>query len=109
MVSHPNVAFSVGILAQFMKNLGQIHWKALKWIITYLKTMKNLWLMVGRKDSGMMQGYCDADWASQAHWHLISGYSFHLGKGAVTWSLKKQHIVTLFSTEAEYMGQNHAA
>jgi len=32
-----------------------------------------------------------------------------MGQGAVTWSLKKQHIVVLSSTRAEYIGQTHAA
>jgi hypothetical protein len=53
-------------------------------------------------------GYCDADWASQPGRHSISGYSFHLGVGAITWSSKKQNLVALSSTEAEYIAQNHA-
>jgi len=32
-----------------------------------------------------------------------------LGQGAITWSSKKQHIIALLSTEAEYIAQMHAA
>ena len=32
-----------------------------------------------------------------------------MGAGAVTWSSKKQYIVALLSTEAEYIAQTHAA
>ena len=57
----------------------------------------------------MMEGFCDADWASNKHWHSISGYSFHFGCGAISWSSKKQYIIALSSTEAEYIAQTHAA
>ena len=33
---------------------------------------------------------------------------FHMGTGAVTWSLKKQYIIVLSSTEVEYITQTHA-
>ena len=71
--------------------------------------MKNYWLTFGGKEKGKIQGFCDADWASQQHRHSISGFSFHFGQGAVSWSSKKQAVVALSSTEAEYIAQTHAA
>jgi hypothetical protein len=41
--------------------------------------------------------------------HSISGYAFYIGNGAVSWSSKKQPIVTLSSTESEYVALTHAA
>ena len=32
-----------------------------------------------------------------------------MGKGAVSWSLKKQYIIALSCTEAKYIAQTHAA
>ena len=49
------------------------------------------------------------DWASQKDRHLISGYVFFLGRGAITWSSKKQYIIVLSSTESKYIVQTHAA
>jgi hypothetical protein len=41
--------------------------------------------------------------------HSISGYCFHIGQGAVTWSSKRQSIVALLMTESEYIAGVHAA
>ena len=51
----------------------------------------------------------DADWAGQKDRHLILGYTFYFGQGAVSWSSKRQHIIALSSTESEYIAQMHAA
>ena len=48
-------------------------------------------------------------WASQKDQHSTSGYFFHLGQEAITWSSKKQHIITLSSKEAEYIALTHVA
>ena len=49
------------------------------------------------------------DWGGQKHHHSISGYSFHIRAGAILWSSKKQHVVALSSTKAEYIVQTHVA
>jgi len=109
VVSRPDIAFAVGTLSQFIQNPGHVHWEGVKRVIIYLGNTKDKWLTFGGKTETGIQGYCDADWASQKHRHSISGYSFHFGVGAVTWSSKKQHIIALSSTEAEYIAQTHAA
>ena len=109
VVSRPDTAYAVGILSQFMQNPGLAHWEGLKRVISYLGSTKDLWLTFGGNKHTLLEGYCDADWASQEGRHSISGFSFHYGQGAVSWSSKKQSIVALSSTEAEYVAQTHAA
>ena len=109
VVSQPNTAYAIGILSQSMQNPGQAYWEALKRVIRYLGATKDLWLTLGGTKEKGQEGYCDADWASQEHQHSISGYSFHFSVGAVSWSSKKQNLVALSSTEAEYIAQTHAA
>src|SRR5277367_2701159 len=109
VVSRPDTAYAVGVLSQYMQNPGQAHWEGVKRVISYLGTMKDLWLTFGGNTQTLLQGYCDADWASNEGRHSISGFLFHFGVGAISWSSKKQSIVTLSSTEAEYVAQTHAA
>ena len=109
VVSRPDAAYAVSILSQFIQNLGPAHWEGVKRVINYLGSTKDLWLTFGGGREGAVKGFCDADWASQKHRHSISGFSFHYGAGAVSWSSKKQPVVSLSSTEAEYVAQTHAA
>jgi len=76
-------------------------------VVWYLKTMHNLELTYNMSEATIV-GYTDADHASQLHWHSISGYTFCIGGGAVSWSSKKQPIVTLSTTEAKYVVAMHA-
>ena len=99
--------FTIGILSQFLQNPGQAHWAGVKQVISYLGSTKNLWLTFVGHGNTILEGVCDADWAGQLHMHLISGYLFHMGVGVITWSLKKQYIIALLSTEAEYIVQAH--
>ena len=109
VISHPDTVYAVGILPQFMQNPGPAHWEVVKWVISYLGHTKDLWLTFGRKGGLQLEGYCDADWASQLHHCSMSGFSFHYGQGAISWSLKKQAIITLSSTEAKYVAETHAS
>jgi hypothetical protein len=109
VVSRPDAAYAVGVLSQFIQNPGQAHWEGVKRVISYLGSTKSLWLTFGGRKEALIEGFCDADWASQSHRHSISGFSFHYGCGAVSWSSKKQNVIALSSTEAEYVAQTHAA
>ena len=96
-------------LSQFIQNPRPTHWEALKHVIVFLRSTKDLWLTFGRRSKPAAEGFCSADWGGQKHHHSISSYSFHMGAGAISWSLKKQHVVALSSTKAEYIVQTHMA
>ena len=109
VVSCPDTAYAVGILSQYIQNPGPAHWEALKWVMSYLVSTKDLWLTFGRKNGALVEGYCGVDWASQEGHHLILGLSFYYRQGTVFWSLTKQSIIALSSTKAEYITETHAA
>ena len=50
-----------------------------------------------------MAGYFDSDWAGNPDDRKsTSQYAFNIGSRVISWSSKKQPVVSLSSTEAEY-------
>ena len=45
VIAHPDVAYVVGILSQFIQNPRTVHWEGVKQVINYLGTMRELWLL----------------------------------------------------------------
>ncbi len=108
VATRPDISFAVSTLSQFLENPGEAHWEAVKRIFRYLSGTRGLALTYGR-DSHDLLGYTDADGASQDHRRAISGYLFLIDGGAISWSSRKQELVTLSTAEAEYVAATHAA
>ncbi|KAF5471906.1 hypothetical protein F2P56_008669 [Juglans regia] len=101
-ISHPDIAYAVNQLCQFMHNPREPHWTAVKRVLRYLK---------GTIDYGLyfspvainLQAYCDSDWAGNPDdRRSTTGYGIFLGQNLIAWTAKKQPIVSKSSTEAEY-------
>ena len=54
-------------------------------------------------------GYADADGSMNKDQQAISGYTFMVNGGAVSWSAKWQELISLSTTESEYVAVTHAA
>jgi hypothetical protein len=50
----------------------------------------------------------DMDGVAQEHWHVISGHTFILDTGVVSWSSQKQELATLSTTKVKYIATTHA-
>jgi hypothetical protein len=108
--SRPDLANAVGVLAQFASNPGPEHWKALKHVFAYLKGTVDYKLTYkpSQKHVMTLRGYVDADYAGCLDTRRsTSGYAFFLGDCLVCWSSKKQSVVALSTTEAEYIAGVH--
>jgi hypothetical protein len=108
IATRPDISFAVSCLSQFLENPGEAHWQAVKRVFRYLAGMRDQALTYGTEQRDL-HGYTDADGASQEHRHAISGYVFIIDSGAVSWSSRKQELVTLSTAEAEYVAATHAA
>ncbi|KAJ3557079.1 hypothetical protein NM688_g1666 [Phlebia brevispora] len=74
----------------------------------YLNGTKHYSLQLGGDRAGTLIGYCDSDGMSMDDQHPIAAYVFIIG-GAISWLSKRQDIVCLSTTEAEYVALSHAA
>ena len=102
----PDITFAVSTLSQFLDNPGEAHWEAVKRVYRYLSRTCDLVLTYGG-DKHELQGHTDADGASQEHRRMISRYCYSIDRGMVSWSSKKQELVTLSTVEVEYVAATH--
>ena len=107
VVSQPDASYAVSFLSQFIQNPGQAHWET--HIIVFLGCTNDLWLTFGVCTTILVERYCNADWQARNTGIPSWGYSFHLRNGAMPWSLKKQYLIALLSSEAKYITQTHVA
>ncbi|CDO68674.1 hypothetical protein BN946_scf184652.g1 [Trametes cinnabarina] len=106
--TQPDIVFAVSTLAQFAQNPGQPHWDAVKRVFRYLLGTRTLSRVYGG-EKRELEGFVDADGATQEHRRAITGYVFLVDGGAVSWASKKQELVTLSTAESEYVATTHAA
>jgi len=82
-----------------------------KRILRYLKGNITLGILYEKeKMNYRLEGWTDSDYAGDLDDRKsTSGYVFKLGTGALSWSSKKQPIVTLYTTEAEFVAASSCA
>jgi hypothetical protein len=106
LATRPDMTFSVCLAARYMERPTEMHVAAVKRVLRYLKGTLNLGILYKcRADNElMMQGWTDSDYAGDHDDRKsTSGYIFTMGSSAISWSSKKQPIVTLSTTEAEFV------
>lgn len=110
-ISRPDIAFAVNIVSKFVNNYNQEHWQAVKRIFAYLKgTVDYKIQYISCGEECELTGFSDADFANDVETRRsITGYIFFLAGGPITWSSKRQKLVTLSTTESEYVAASAAA
>jgi hypothetical protein len=101
--TRPDIAASVSILSQKIKQPTETDWNEAKRIVRYLKGTKEFKLKLTSNTEGL-EAYTDADWAedrtdSKSH----SGFVFLYNGSAIAWACRKQTCTAWSSCEAEYI------
>ena len=103
VATRPDIANTVAKLAQFCNSPKEIHWKAAKRVLRYLRGTVNIGLTYEQTKKSII-GYSDSDWGGCViDRRSFSGYVYLMGEAAISWKSQKQQTVALSSTEAEYV------
>ncbi|KAL4017383.1 hypothetical protein IC575_020935 [Cucumis melo] len=102
--TRPNILFAVSMLSRFMTNPKRSHWEAGKRVLRYIIGTINFGIYYKKVSESVLFGFCDSDKGGNVDDHKsTSGYVFSMGSGVFSWTSKKQSVVALSTTEAEYI------
>ncbi|XP_062075014.1 uncharacterized mitochondrial protein AtMg00810-like [Humulus lupulus] len=108
--TRPDLSFTVNKLSQFLQAPTAAHWNAMKRVLKYLKGLMYHGLHIKYTHRLNIVGFSDADWACCPDDRTsVAGYYVYLGDTLVSWSSKKQAVVSRSSTESEYRALAHVA
>ena len=96
----------MGVLSRFTSNPGDRHWTAVKHLFRYLQGSLDYKLTYSPDPSSrsLFTTYSDADHGGCKDSGRSTGaYVVKVGTGAVSWMSKLQTVVSLSTTEAEYI------
>lgn len=109
-VSRPDLMFVVCLISRYMADPKEEHMIIAKRILRYLRGTMEFGVFYKRNTEVNLLGYTDSDYARDVDdRRSTSGYVFLLNGTAICWSSRKQDIVTLSSTEAEYVAATACA
>ena len=101
--TRPDISTSVSIVSRFLDKPKRIHCDMVRRILYYLRYRPELQLCYTNHSSTQINAFSDASWANAENYASISGHVILIGKNPVSCSSKKQPVVALSSTEAEYI------
>jgi hypothetical protein len=101
--TRPDIAYVVQQICLHMHDPREPHLTAMKRILHYFRGTPDFGLLLRRSSSFDLVVYTDVDWAGYPDTHRSTlGYVVFLGDNLVSWSAKRQTVVSHSSVEAEY-------
>lgn len=105
LATRPDLCFAIAYLSRFQDKVDETHWNTLKNVLRFLKGSKGYKLTFKRSpDKDPLLGYVDSDYGRDTvDRKSTTGYVFEVFGSTVVWCSRKQQVVALSSTEAEYV------
>ena len=111
--TRPDISVAVSILARHVENPKVADWTEVKRVFRYLKYTIDKKLRLGNTEATndkRLIGYADADWGNDAQDRKSNtGFCFRYLGSTILWTSRKQAMVTLSSTEAEFIALAEAS
>ncbi|GKV41367.1 hypothetical protein SLEP1_g48909 [Rubroshorea leprosula] len=102
--TRPNIMHGVSLISRYKEHAKELHLQTAKRILRYLCGTADFGLFYKKGDQTNLAGFTDSDYAGDLDDRKsTSRFVFMLGSGEISWSSKKQPIVTLSTTKAEYV------
>ena len=102
--TRPDLMYTTSLLSRFMSKPSEMHYKAAKRVLRYIKGTTELGIWFRRAEKFSLIGYSDSDWAGSVDdMRSTSGYVFFVNHGVFSWLSKKQETVAQSTAEAEYI------
>jgi len=100
----PNLMYVVILASRFMENPKETHLLKTKRIIRYVNGTNGYDILCTTLNEFRLVGYTDSDWEESVdNSKRTSIYVFHLGLGVISQVSKKKIIVSLSTTNDEYV------
>lgn len=99
--TRPDMMFVISLISRYMEKPTELHLQEAKRALRYLRGTVNYGIFYKKGGNGECEllGFTDSDYAGDMDDRKsTSGYVFLMSSGAVSWSSKKQPIVTLSTT-----------
>ncbi|PHU18833.1 hypothetical protein BC332_09984 [Capsicum chinense] len=108
--THPDIAFSVGVISRFMQQPSKVYFGAAKRVLRYIAGTTDYGIWYSQVSNFRLCGFIGSDYAgSLDDRRSILAHVFTLSSGVVTWSSKKKATTMLSILEADYIVATSAA
>lgn len=107
-VTRLDLMFALSLLSRFMERPVEAHLMTAKRVHRYVEGTLDFGIRYRKGKGTEITAFTDSDYGGDADDRKRTpSYVFMLGGGAVSWSSKKQPVVSLSTTEAEFIAAAH--
>lgn len=102
--TRPDISYAVSYLSKKLHKPSKQHYQLAKRVLRYLKGTIKLCLIFKVEEKVNLEVYCDASYAEDRETRKShTGVCVKYCGAAITWKSKRQPVIALSSTEAEYI------